>query len=44
MELADLAAKCVSLEKYRAETCCVIGKDSDSLLFMHVVRYLLIGV
>ena len=38
MELADLAAKCVSLEKYRAETCCVIGENSDSLFCMQKVR------
>lgn len=25
VELADLAAHCVNIDKYRAETCCVIG-------------------
>lgn len=26
MELANLAQKAVSIDKYRVETCCVIGK------------------
>lgn len=35
MELANLAQKAVSIDKYRVETCCVIGMYFCFNMFLH---------
>jgi len=40
VELSDLAARCLSLDKYRPETCCVIGLPSPfSLMVWSVLAW-----
>lgn len=39
MELAHLAQRAVAIDKYRVETCCVIGKCFFSFVLPHRFRY-----
>lgn len=37
MELAHLAQKAISIDKYRVETCCVIGKQYFFIIIIQSV-------